>query len=634
MTILGARGLRRTYGTRDVLRDATLSVGEGERVGLVGRNGSGKSTLAKILAGIESADAGEVVRRTNLRMGYLTQTPELPAGARAIDVVLAGLVPWQAAVALHTELSAKLERGEGDQASLLERQAAAAAKVELLGGWSMRHEAETILDHVGIRDPEAIVDPMSGGERRRVALAQILVASPELAILDEPTNHLDVEAVQWLENWLVERHTGALILITHDRYLLDRVVTRTLEVDDGEVFSYEGGWGMYLEAKAERMAHAERVESNRRNFLRRELDWLRRSPQARTTKQKARIDRAQAAIAQAPMRVERTATIAMDAARSGNMIIEAESIAVDIAGRRLVSDFTLRLSEGERIGIVGNNGCGKTSLLRVLTAVVPPSAGVLRHGKNTRIAYLDQERSGLRDDLTVFENVAGDRGPIELGGETYDTRTYLERFLFSPQDQRQKVSTLSGGERARVALARLLRDGANVIVLDEPTNDLDVMTLGALEEALIDYRGTLLVVTHDRWFLDRVATSILAFEDGRVTQYQGGWSDWSERRAEALADAARAAAARKVAAAPVVVAKPVARKGLSFTERHELDGLLEKVDAAEQQVGALEAEMCSEGFYARPQADQAALLAKLEAARGVAAKLVARWTELEERRDG
>jgi ATP-binding cassette subfamily F protein uup len=270
----------------------------------------------------------------------------------------------------------------------------------------------------------------------------------------------------------------------------------------------------------------------------------------------------------------------------------------------------------------------------VLTAVVPPSAGVLRHGKNTRIAYLDQERSGLRDDLTVFENVAGDRGPIELGGETYDARTYLERFLFSPQDQRQKVSTLSGGERARVALARLLRDGANVIVLDEPTNDLDVMTLGALEEALIDYRGTLLVVTHDRWFLDRVATSILAFEDGRVTQYQGGWSDWSERRAEALADAARAAAARKVAAAPVVVAKPVARKGLSFTERHELDGLLEKVDAAEQQVAALEAEMCSEGFYARPQADQASLLAKLEAARGVAAKLVARWTELEERRDG
>ena len=634
MTILGARGLKRTYGTRDVLRDATLSVADTERVGLVGRNGSGKTTLAKILAGIETADQGEVTRRNNLRMGYLSQTPDLPSGLRAIDVVLAGLVPWQAAVALHTELSAKLELGQGSLTSLLERQAAAAARVEALGGWSMHHEAETILDHVGILNPEALVDPMSGGERRRVALAQILVAAPELAILDEPTNHLDVDAVQWLESWLLDHHTGALVLITHDRYLLDRVVTRTLEVDDGEVFSYDGGWGMYLEAKAERMAHSDRVEANRRNFLRRELDWLSRSPAARTTKQKARIDRAEAAVAQGPAKVDRTSIIAMDSVRSGNMIIEAEAVAVDIAGRRLVDGLTLRLSEGERIGVVGNNGCGKTSLLRVLTGLVPPSAGVVRRGKNTRIAYLDQERSGLDDSLTVFESVAGDGTRIELGGETFEVRTYLERFLFSPQDQRQKISTLSGGERARVALARLLRDGANVVVLDEPTNDLDVMTLGALEEALIDYRGTLLVVTHDRWFLDRVATSILAFEDGRVTQYQGGWSDWAERRAAAQADAAaRAAAARKPAPAATVV-KPAARKGLSFSERHELEGLLEQVDAAEQQVTALEAEMCDAAFFARSQPDQATFMQRLAQARAVAAKLVARWTELEERSAG
>jgi len=560
VTILGARGLRRTYGTRDVLKDATLAVADRERVGLVGRNGSGKSTLAKILAGREAPDAGEVTRRSGLRMGYLSQTPELPTGARAIDVVLAGLGPWQAAVALHTELSTKLERAEGDldallvrQAAaatqvalhtelstkleraegdldaLLVRQAAAATQVELLGGWSMRHEAETILDHVGIRDPDALVDPMSGGEKRRIALAQILVASPELAILDEPTNHLDVDAVQWLETWLMERHTGALVLITHDRYLLDRVVSRTLEVDDGEVYSYDGGWSLYLEAKAERMAHAERAEANRRNFLRREVDWLRRSPAARTTKQKARIDRAEAAIAQGPAKVDRTATIAMDSARSGNMIIEAEGIAVDIAGRRLVDGLTLRLSEGERIGIIGSNGCGKTSLLRVLTGRAQPSGGKVRHGKNTRIAYLDQERTGLDEAGTVYDNVAGDGSRIDLGGETMEVRSYLERFLFTAQDQRQKVSTLSGGERARVALARLLRDGANVIVLDEPTNDLDVMTLGALEQALVDYTGTLLCVTHDRWFLDRVATSILAFEGNRVTQDQGGWTEVLKR---------------------------------------------------------------------------------------------------------
>jgi len=636
VTILGARGLRRTYGTRDVLKDATLSVADRERVGLVGRNGSGKSTLAKILAGLEAPDAGEVTRKSGLRMGYLSQTPELPTGARAIDVVLAGLASWQAAVALHTELSAKLERAEGDLDALLIKQAAAATQVEVLGGWSMRHEAETILDHVGILDPEALVDPMSGGEKRRIALAQILVAAPELAILDEPTNHLDVDAVQWLEMWLMERMSGALVLITHDRYLLDRVVSRTLEVDDGEVYSYDGGWSLYLEAKAERMAHADRAEANRRNFLRREVDWLRRSPAARTTKQKARIDRAEAAIAQGPAKVDRTAAIAMDSARSGNMIIEAESVAVDIAGRRLVDGLTLRLSEGERIGILGPNGCGKTSLLRVLTGKVPPSAGVLRHGKNTRIAYLDQERSGLDETGTVYDNVAGDGSRIELGGETMEVRSYLERFLFTAQDQRQKVSTLSGGERARVALARLLRDGANVIVLDEPTNDLDVMTLGALEQALVDYAGTLLVVTHDRWFLDRVATSILAFEGSpnraRVTQYQGGWTDWSERRAKDLADAARAAAvARPTAVAPT--AKPVKKNGLTFSERHELDSLMDRVEAAEQAAHVLEQETCDAGFYTRPRPEQADVERRLAAARDVAAGLIARWTALEERRN-
>ncbi len=631
MTILGARGLRRTYGTRDVLRDATLSVADRERVGLVGRNGSGKSTLAKILAGLEAPDAGEVTRRSGLRMGYLSQAPELPKGARAIDVVMAGLGPWQAATKLHAEISAKLERAEGDLDALLAKQAAAATQVELLGGWSMQHEAETILDHVGIRDAQALVDPMSGGERRRIALAQILVAAPELAILDEPTNHLDVDAVQWLETWLMDKHTGALVLITHDRYLLDRVVTRTLEVDDGQVYSYDGGWSLYLEAKAERMAHAERVEANRRNFLRREIDWLRRSPAARTTKQKARIDRAEAAIAQGPPKQERTATIAMDSARSGNLIIDAESISVDVANRRLIDGLTLRLSEGERIGIVGRNGCGKTSLLRVLTGAVPPSAGTVRHGKNTRIAYLDQERSGLDESKTVYDNVAGDGSRIELGGETMEVRTYLERFLFSSFEQRQRVSTLSGGERARVALARLLKLGANVIVLDEPTNDLDVMTLGALEQALADYKGTLLVVTHDRWFLDRIATSILAFEGSTVTQYQGGWTDWSERRAQDLAALARQAeVARPVVAAPVA-AKPQ-RKGLTFSERHELEGLLDKVDAAEQTVAALERELCDASFYTRPRPEQVDVETRLAAARDLAARLVARWTELEERR--
>jgi len=626
LSILGATGLRRSYGMRDVLCEATLAIDEGERVGLVGRNGSGKSTLARILVGVEDPDAGEIVRRNELRIGYLDQAPRFEPGTSAVDAVLAALTRWQAAVARHAEITARIERGDGDLDALAHTQADAAAAVEALGGWNKRHEAETILGHVGIVDLEASVDRMSGGEQRRVALARILVSAPDLAILDEPTNHLDIEAVEWLEQWLMERFSGALVLITHDRYLLDRVVTRTLELEEGRVFSYDGGWGRYLEAKAERMAHAERTEANRRNYLRRELEWLRKSPKARTTKQKARVDRVEAIAEKAAPKAERTSQIAMTHTRSGSTILEAEHVAVDIGGRRLVDDFTLRLSEGERVGIVGPNGCGKTSLLRVLTGAVPPAAGLVRHGKNTRIAYLDQQRSGLREDATVYEMVGEGRSQIELGTQPLDVRQYLERFLFDSHDQRKRISTLSGGERARVALARLLRDAANVVVLDEPTNDLDVTTLAALEEALLEYRGTILVVTHDRWFLDRIASSILAFEQTRVTQYQGGYSDWMERR-----ERDRVVPAPEPAKPVAAVQKP-ARKGLTYAERLELEGLLEKVDAAEQEVARLEAELCAPEFYARPVEEQRAFTDGLAKARAEAARLAERWTELEERR--
>ena len=637
MTLLSARGLRRSYGIREVLRGAALAIAEGERVGLVGRNGSGKSTLARIIAGAEEADAGELSRRAGLRVGYLAQEPEFAPGQRVVDAVLAGLADWQAAMDGHGEVSATLAEGtaSGTQLeALLARQAELAATIERLGGWELRHEALAMLERVGMVAPEAPVERLSGGERRRVALARLLVAAPELAILDEPTNHLDIETIAWLEGWLADRFSGALLLVTHDRYLLDRLVSRTLEVEDGEVHEYRGGWASYLAAKAEREAHADRVAANRRNYLRRELEWLRRNPKARGTKQKARVERIEAVRDQAPTRREAAARIELGHASVGKTVIEAEDVAVEVGGKRLLEQVELRLSKGDRLGIIGPNGCGKTSLLRVLTGELEPAAGHVRRGKRTRIAFLDQARAGLDPNASIFDNVGEGSTQVVIGDQQLDLRSYLERFLFAARDQRRQVGTLSGGERARVALARTLRRGANLVILDEPTNDLDVATLAALEDALIDYPGALLVVTHDRWFLDRVATGLLVFEGRRLVRHAGGWADYLARGGPASKGTGAprpASKGRPSEPAPAQQGAKAARKGLTYGERLELEGLLERVDAAEQEVARLEAATTAEGFYVRPVAEQQAHFGELEQARERAAELAERWAELEER---
>jgi len=630
LTILTSNGLRHSYGIREILKGASMAIEARERLGLVGRNGSGKTTLVRMLAGELSPDEGEVVCRAGLRVGYLAQEPHFAPGLSAVEAVLAGLSEWQAAIDRHAEVSTRLERGAEDLEPLLLAQADAATDVERLGGWEKRHEAATVLAHVGVERIDASIDPMSGGERRRVALARVLVAAPDLAILDEPTNHLDIGAIEWLERWLVERFEGALVLVTHDRYLLDRVVSRTLEVEEGQVHSYEGGWGRYLEAKAEREAHVERAEANRRNFLRRELEWLRRTPQARSTKQKARVQRAEAAVSQPGKRSEQIARFEIEHVRSGSTILEAKEIAVDVPGRRLIGGLTLALRKGDRIGIVGPNGCGKTSLLRVLMGDVEPAEGVVRRGKNTRVAFLDQQRGGLRDDATIFDNVADGRAQLEISGQSMDVRSYLERFLFASHEQRKRVGDLSGGERARVALARTLREGANVVVLDEPTNDLDVTTLAALEESLIEYPGTLLVVTHDRWFLDRIATAVLVFDKGEVTLHAGGYADYLARdrakpEAEALPSSKTVASKTE---------RPRAGRGLSWAEQRELEGLVDRVDEAERRVGELEAELAKPDFFERPHEETRAFYAQLETAKERADAITERWAELEERREG
>ncbi|EYF06336.1 ABC-F family ATP-binding cassette domain-containing protein [Chondromyces apiculatus] len=653
MPVVTAQDLRKSYGARVILDGVTATIRTGERVGLVGINGSGKSTLARILAGVELPDSGAVMRRRGAEVAILTQDPELAPDLSARDTVLAGLGAWHAARARHDEASRALTRGDGDHEALLTAQSEAGSEVERLGGWDVSHQVDAILGHVGITRLDAPVGSMSGGDRRRVALARILVSRPALAVLDEPSNHLDAETVEWLEQYLIEEHTGALLLITHDRYLLDRVAERTFELDKGKLYIYEGGYEEYLEQKAERLALVERAEANRQNFLRTELEWLRRQPKARTGKQKARIGRAESAKGQLAPKAERAAELQVVTTRSGRSILEIKQLGVQAGDRWLARGVDFVLTKGERVGVVGRNGTGKTTLLRAILDELPrgdeaetPSEpriveGEVVLGKSTSIAYFDQHRSGLDTETSILENVAGDRSRIPLGALDLEPRVYLERFLFEGSTIHQPVSSLSGGERARVALAKMLSRPSNVLLLDEPTNDLDVATLSSLEQMLVELEGSAIVVTHDRWFLNRVATTILAFEgDGRVIRYAGNFDAFRAQKAHAEAEvrAARPAPEPQKAARPAGRDARDARdaprgKALTYAETKELDGIMEKIEQAEGRVSGLETTLADPALYATRGAEVAGLLADVEKAKAEVTRLTARWEELEAKRE-
>jgi ATP-binding cassette subfamily F protein uup len=624
-----------------VLGGVDLTINDGERVGLVGANGSGKSTFARILAGGDVPDTGDIATRRNARVLYLAQEPQLDPEATALEIVLSGLEAWASAKRRYDEATTQLESGKNVDAAML-AQGTAMAELEQLGGFDITHKAEAILNNLAVRDHNARAGTMSGGEKRRVALARVLVAEPDLAILDEPTNHLDIDTIEWLELYLAETFKGALLLITHDRYFLDAIVDRTLEIERGKSYAYVGGFGDYLAGKSARIELAERTEQNRQNFLRRELDWLSRSPPARTTKQNARIERAQAALGNKPAPKAQKLELDLSVTRSGKSILDLERICISTPsetgeGRVLIRDLTFHLTEGERVGILGPNGCGKSTLLKTILGEHPLQAGRATLGKNARVAYLSQHRTGLDEDKSVLENVADGAAYVRIGDRDVHALSYLEMFLFRGQEVKKPVRALSGGERTRVALAKLLRQQTSLLLLDEPTNDLDLDTLAALEGLLLENNITTIVVTHDRWFLDRIATSILAFEgDAKVTRFAGNFStvrDYreqqrSEQRAQTVAQnrAANTASTAPAAASPK-------KKGLSYKEQKELEGIEGEISKADERVQELDALLADGNIYQTRAAEVPRLVADRDAARAKSEQLMARWAELEEKKD-
>ena len=632
MNVIDVNGLRKSYGARLVLDGLVFAVAEGEKVGVIGRNGCGKSTLLRVLAGGEDADAGEVMRKRGLTAAYLPQEPELDADLTITETLERALAEARRKLERFHEIAARLPVAGADEGGrLLAEQQTLQLWLDHHGAWDVSHRIADISGRFGIVDPFRRVGELSGGWVKKVALAGMFLREPELLLLDEPTNHLDADTIAALEVML-RQYPGAVMLVTHDRYFLDRVVGRMFELEQGALTQYRGNYSDYLWQKQERLEAEGRSQSRLMNLLRREEAWLHRGPKARTTKQKARIGRVDELREQKKdLRVRDVKLEFAAEQRLGGTILEFRELGIELGGRRLVEGLSFILRKGERIGILGPNGCGKTSLLKTVLGELAATAGEVVIGSNTRIGYLDQARSGLDPEQFVHEAL-GEGEWVEVAGQKRHKIGYLEDFLFPAGEQRKRISTLSGGERARLLLACLMLQGANLLILDEPTNDLDIPTMQVLEEAFSDFPGCVLVVTHDRWFLDRVATGILHFEeDGRVVYDEGNYEDFL-RFQELRAEGERQA--RKLEAKPAV-AEPKGRKktGLGYKDKLELEAVereiaeLEQAKAEHEQLLADPAQLVDHLRLAEVAKALGALDARLE-------QLFARWEELETRNQG
>lgn len=618
MATMQAKGIEKSFGDRQILRGCDLSVEPGECVGLVGINGAGKSTLLRIISGELEPDFGTVIGpggdgAPGAGLGYLSQDPDLPG--QNVGEALDAAIDW------HRDLLNRYEQAMSDGRDRI----AADLQEEIeQHGWQMDHQVAAMAERLGVAPRERAISALSGGERRRLALARVLLAAPKLLILDEPTNHLDAETIEWLQDWL-ERFRGAVLLVTHDRYLLEATANRIVEVDDGITVSYPGSYGDYLLARAERQALLERTEDRRLAMLAKEAAWAARSPAARSTKQKARLDRLEALQSVRPIRREEQFSLSFGLGiRKGGALLEVRGLRKGFGGPPLIQGLELILQPGDRLGILGPNGAGKSTLLHLVGGGIEADGGQFNRAPRLQIAMLDQNRTGLNPDHQVAEAAGGGGTHVQVGEHFVHVASFLDRLQFARQTQEQRVSTLSGGERARLLLAKVLLQGASMLLLDEPTNDLDLLTLRVLEEALLDYEGAVMVVSHDRAFLDRVCTAVLVFEeDGQITRYA---SREQARRARAERSRAQSAAAPKTKNK----SKPRSTKrGRSFKEEREFEALPERLEALEAELEAVGAALSDPAVYRDDPERVATLTARSEALPEEIDALYARWEALE-----
>jgi ATP-binding cassette subfamily F protein uup len=619
VVIANASHLVVRYGTQTVLDDATLGIHEQERIGLVGRNGTGKSTFLQIAAGVLEPDSGTFTRRRELVTSFMPQVFGLDDDATVHENILVG--------ARHIlDLIADYERVPPESARSVEL----LDRIQHFDGWNLESRIKMLIANLHAPDADRIVNTLSGGERRRVALCRALLARPDFLVLDEPTNHLDTESIEWLEDFLA-RYSGTCLFVTHDRYFLDRVATRIVELARGQFASYDGNYTDYLISRAERQAAEEAQEKKRQKFLKRELAWVRSGVQARRTKSVERMNRYFEMAGQEGPEAEIDVDLVIPPApKLANRVITLKDIAIELGERWLVRDLSLDLKAGDRLGIVGRNGLGKSTLLKVILGHMPPTRGDVEIGSRTEINYVDQNRLQLDEEKTVYDEVGEGSEVVRLGEESITLRTYLRRFLFTEERINTKIALLSGGERSRILLAKILKRGGNVLILDEPTNDLDLGTLRLLEEALVDFKGTLITVSHDRYFLNRVCNSILAFEgNGVVSSWVGNYDYFLEKRAEQVSFAE--AFIQRAAVAPAVVSKP---RKLKWKEERELETMESTILTAEEEVARLEAIFTAPDFYSKHGSDWQKIETDLEAARSEVARLYSRWEELSQIKAG